>query len=204
MRGRALRLPAARSLEPWLATFADPRLEQLVGEAFAYNPDLKLAAARVDEAAANVTAAGGRLGPAVDALGKGGGKLGGDFTGTSGVLLRATWEIDVWGRLRYGRRAAEEAYFAVYTDLAAARQSLAGTLAKAWFVAIESPTAARHRAADGHGRGSGRRNRAAPPAHRRQQRTRRDARAADAADRARLRRVSSILRIAKPFVPSKF
>jgi outer membrane protein, multidrug efflux system len=125
-------------LEPWLSTFADPRLDQLVGEAFAYNPDLKLAAARVDEAAASVTAAGGRLLPAVDALGKGGGKLGGDFTGTSGVLLRATWELDVWGRLRYGRRAAEEAYFAVYTDLAAARQSLAGMLAKAWFVAIEA------------------------------------------------------------------
>ena len=124
--------------EPWLGTFSDPHLEQLVGEAIAYNPDLRLAAARVEEAAANVTAAGGRLGPVVDAFGKGGGKLGGDFTGTSGVLLRATWEMDVWGRLRYGRRATEEAYVSAETDLAAARQSLAGTLAKAWFIAIES------------------------------------------------------------------
>ena len=125
-------------LEPWLGTFSDPRLDQLVGEAFAYNPDLKVAAARVEEAAANVTAAGGRLLPAVDGFGKGGGKLGGDFTGTSGVLLRATWELDVWGRLRYGRRAAEEAFVSTQTDLAAARQSLAATLAKAWFIAIES------------------------------------------------------------------
>ncbi|HTK98549.1 MAG TPA: efflux transporter outer membrane subunit [Pseudomonadales bacterium] len=129
---------AGKVAEPWLGTFGDPHLEQLVGEAFAYNPDLQLAAARVEEAAANVTAAGGRLGPVVDALGRGGGKLGGDFTGTSGVLLRATWEMDVWGRLRYGRRASEEAYVSAETDLAAARQSLAGTLAKAWFVAIES------------------------------------------------------------------
>ena len=124
--------------EPWLGTFSDPHLEQLVGEAIAYNPDLRLAAARVEEAAANVTAAGGRLGPVVEAFGKGGGKLGGDFSGTSGVLLRATWEMDVWGRLRYGRRATEEAYVSAETDLAAARQSLAGTLAKAWFIAIES------------------------------------------------------------------
>ena len=125
-------------LESWLGTFDDPRLTELVGEALTYNPDLKLAAARVEEAAAIVTAAGGRLLPTVDAFGKGGGKLGGDFTGTSGVLLRATWELDVWGRLRYGRRAAEEAYVSTEADLAAARQSLAAMLAKAWFVAIES------------------------------------------------------------------
>ena len=112
-------------VQPWLDTFADPHLVELVGEAFAYNPDLKLAAARVEEATANVTAAGGRLLPTVDAFGKGGGKLGGDFTGTSGVLLRATWEMDVWGRLRYGRRAAEETLVSTQTDLAAARQSLA-------------------------------------------------------------------------------
>jgi outer membrane protein TolC len=48
---------AGKVAEPWLGTFGDPHLEQLVGEAFAYNPDLQLAAARVEEAAANVTAA---------------------------------------------------------------------------------------------------------------------------------------------------
>ncbi len=179
------RAAAGTIVEPWLGTFGDPRLAQLVGEAFAYNPDLSLAAARVEEAAANVTAAGGRLGPTIDAFGKGGGKLGGDFTGTSGVLLRATWELDLWGRLRNGRRAAEEAYFATHTDLMAARQSLAGMVAKAWFVAIEAGSSATSRCRSSTDARTGGRARATPPAHRHRQRTGCDARAADAANRAR-------------------
>ena len=125
-------------VEPWLASFQDARLEALVGEALAYNPDLKVAAARVEQATAILKEAGAQLGPAVNAFGKGGGKLSGDFTGTSGVWLRATWELDVWGRMRYGRRAAEETYLSTEIDLAAARQSLAALVAKGWFLAIEA------------------------------------------------------------------
>jgi multidrug efflux system outer membrane protein len=125
-------------VQPWLASFQDPRLEALVGEALAYNPDLQVAAARVEQATAALKAAGAQLGPSVNAFGKGGGKLGGDFSGTSGVLLRATWELDVWGRMRYGRRAAEETYLSAEVDLAGARQSLAALVAKGWFIAIES------------------------------------------------------------------
>jgi NodT family efflux transporter outer membrane factor (OMF) lipoprotein len=125
-------------VEPWLASFQDARLEALVGEALAYNPDLKVAAARVEQATAILKEAGAQLGPAVNAFGKGGGKLSGDFSGTSGVWLRATWELDVWGRMRYGRRAAEETYLSTEIDLAAARQSLAALVAKGWFLAIEA------------------------------------------------------------------
>jgi NodT family efflux transporter outer membrane factor (OMF) lipoprotein len=125
-------------VDPWLASFQDPRLEVLVSEAVAYNPDLRFAAARVEQAVAGLKAAGAELGPAVSAFGKGGGKLGGDFTGTAGVLLRASWELDVWGRLRYGRRAAEESYLSTEVDLAGARQSIAGLVAKGWFLATES------------------------------------------------------------------
>src|SRR5512143_1753653 len=124
--------------EPWLASFQDARLEVLVGEALAHNPDLTVAAARVEQATAALKAAGAQLGPSVNAFGKGGGKLGGDFSGTSGVLLRATWELDVWGRLRYGRRAVEETYLSTEVDFAGARQSLAAMVAKGWFLAIES------------------------------------------------------------------
>jgi NodT family efflux transporter outer membrane factor (OMF) lipoprotein len=129
---------AGAVVDPWLASFQDPRLETLVGEALAYNPDLKVAAARVEQAVAGLKAAGAQLGPAVSAFGKGGGKLGGDFTGTAGVLLSVRWELDVWGRARYGRRAAEETYLSTEVDLAGARQSLAALVAKAWFFATES------------------------------------------------------------------
>src|SRR5262245_34196993 len=57
----------------WLNAFADTRLDALVTEAMTYNGDLRAAAARVEEAGANVRVAGGALYPTVDGLARGGG-----------------------------------------------------------------------------------------------------------------------------------
>ena len=48
------------------------------------------------------------------------------------------WEIDLWGKLRSQRAAAEASYEATALDYAFARQSLATTAAKSWFLAIET------------------------------------------------------------------
>ena len=125
-------------LNNWVATLADPQLSALVEEAITYNADLRIAEARVEQAAAGVKVAGGQMYPAVDLLGHTGGKLGGDNSGISGALISASWEIDLWGRVRYGRRAAEDQYASVEADAAAASQSVAALVAKAWFVAIEA------------------------------------------------------------------
>src|SRR5262245_38521014 len=90
----------------WLATFQDPQLEALVAEAIAHNADLSLAAARVEQAAAFVRAAGGELYPTVDLLARGGGEMSGDNSGLEGVLVTASWELDLWGRVRYTKRSA--------------------------------------------------------------------------------------------------
>ena len=55
-----------------------------------------------------------------------------------GIWLNASLELDIWGRLRYGRAAAEEQSAAFTADYAYARQSLAATVAKSWFLAIEA------------------------------------------------------------------
>src|SRR5262245_6988200 len=52
----------------WLATFHDPQLDSLVEEALRYNPDLRVAAARVEQAASYVKVAGATLLPQVNAL----------------------------------------------------------------------------------------------------------------------------------------
>jgi multidrug efflux system outer membrane protein len=52
----------------WLATFADPKLDALVREAIANNPDLRSAAARVEQAAGYAKAAGATLYPQVNLL----------------------------------------------------------------------------------------------------------------------------------------
>ena len=62
----------------WLATFGNSDLDAVVREALAYNGDLRVAAARVEQAAAYAKLAGASIYPAVNLLARGGGKLGGD------------------------------------------------------------------------------------------------------------------------------
>lgn len=128
---------AASVADRWLASFDDPALSALVDEALAYNADLRVAAARVEQAAGYVKVANASLLPSVGVFAMGGGKSGGSG-GLDGVWLNASLELDVWGRVRYGGAAAEEQSAAVAADYAYARQSLAATVAKAWFVAIEA------------------------------------------------------------------
>ena len=48
------------------------------------------------------------------------------------------WEIDLWGRIRAQRAAAEANAEAVALDYAYARQSLAATTAKLWYLGVET------------------------------------------------------------------
>jgi NodT family efflux transporter outer membrane factor (OMF) lipoprotein len=122
----------------WLASFNDPQLDALVQESLASNPDLMVAAARVEQAAAYVKLAGATLKPQVNALARGGGQLSGDSSGLEGAGVFANWEIDVWGRVRAGREAASGQYVSAAFDAEYARQSLAALVAKSWFLATEA------------------------------------------------------------------
>jgi multidrug efflux system outer membrane protein len=124
--------------DKWLAGFNDPQLDALVQEALASNPDLQVAAARVEQAAAFVKVAGATLKPQVNALARGGGELSGDSSGLQGAGIFANWEIDLWGRVRAGRAAAEDQYASTTLDAEYARQSLAAMVAKSWFLATEA------------------------------------------------------------------
>ena len=128
---------AAPVADRWLATFEEPALTALVKEALVYNADLRVAAARVEQAAGYVKVASASLLPSAGVIGLGGGKSGGGG-GLDGVFLNASLELDVWGRLRYGKAAANEMSAAAEADYAYARQSLAATVAKAWFLAVEA------------------------------------------------------------------
>jgi NodT family efflux transporter outer membrane factor (OMF) lipoprotein len=121
----------------WLATFADPELDALVKEAILHNADLQVAAARVEQAAGYVAAVGGPRYPKVDLLARGGSGLG-DNTGLEGGLLSVSWELDVWGRVRYQVRGAKSTYAASQEDFEYARLSLAALVAKSWFLATEA------------------------------------------------------------------
>jgi NodT family efflux transporter outer membrane factor (OMF) lipoprotein len=122
----------------WLSTFHDAQLDALVREALEHNPDLRIAAARVEQAAGYVKAAGATLYPQVNALARGGGTLSGDSSGLQGAGIFANWELDVWGRIRAGRESAATQYGSAALDAEYARQSMAALVAKSWFLATEA------------------------------------------------------------------
>lgn len=122
----------------WLAGFNDPQLNALVNEALIRNPDLRVAAARVEQATGQMELARSAQRPALNLLGTGGIKLADMSSALMGVVAMVSWELDVWGNLRYGTAAATESLAAVRADQQFARQSLAATTAKAWFVATQT------------------------------------------------------------------
>jgi NodT family efflux transporter outer membrane factor (OMF) lipoprotein len=122
----------------WLATFKDDQLNAVVAEAIANNTDLRLGAARVEQAMLLAKLAGAKLYPTVDFLARGGGKMSGDNSGLQGSALLINWELDLWGRVRYGRAAAAADAASTQADFEFSRQSIAAAVAKAWFLATEA------------------------------------------------------------------
>ena len=126
--------------QDWLHTFNDPQLDALVQEAIAHNPDLRVAGARVEQAAQSLIIAQAALRPQLGIFGTGGGKSGGGADSSSAlqaIMLFASWELDLWGRIRYARNAAQQDLLSAQADLQFARQSLAASVAKAWFTATQ-------------------------------------------------------------------
>ena len=129
---------AGNVLDDWLASFRDEQLTAAVNEAIANNTDLRVAATRVEQAMLYAKLAGAKLYPSVDLFARGGGKMSGDNSGLTGFVLSASWELDLWGRVRYGRAAAAADAAAAASDFEYARQSIAAAVAKAWFLATEA------------------------------------------------------------------
>jgi len=135
----------------WLRTVGGRELTTLVGEALNANPDLKAAAARVERASAEARIAGAGRQPSLDIGGSaqrseqkfvgfpfGGGGVPGSLSDNFGVSLNAAWELDVWGRMRAGQRAAIADLQAEAADFESARVSLAAQVAKAWLALAEA------------------------------------------------------------------
>jgi len=125
----------------WLATFGDSTLDALVHEALVQNPDLRVASARMRQAAQYLVQARAPLFPWLGIAGTGGLKSSGGGADTSsalqGIVAAASWEVDIWGRVRYGRNAAAEDNVSAQADYEFARQSIAASVARAWFTAIQ-------------------------------------------------------------------
>jgi multidrug efflux system outer membrane protein len=123
----------------WWEAFRDPALQALVREALTNSPDIRVAAARVAQAAALGRVAGADTWPQLNAFGNasyGRESLEVNPLAVKGdrytVGLGLSWEIDFWGRVRSSRDAATAEFRASEADQQGARVSLVAAVAQAY------------------------------------------------------------------------
>lgn len=134
--------PAHVSIERWWTTFNDPQLSALVDEALATSFDMRLAMARIDEARAGLRLARSALFPSLDAQVGSQRVRNSQQTAQPGqpltltihnAGLQAAYEVDVWGRVRFGRDAAASELRATEFDAQSVRIALAAQVATTYF-----------------------------------------------------------------------
>lgn len=124
----------------WLSDFGDADMTRTVNQALAYNRSLKAAAARLREAEETTIVARASMLPSVGISGSAAqtDRSDSDNTQSHSLNLAASWEPDLWGRLRNLTTAAEADERAALEDFRGARLSLAANAAKAWCNLISS------------------------------------------------------------------
>lgn len=128
---------------PWWAVFKDPVLQDLVKAAIANNRDLRIAAARVEQARQAVAQAHAQQLPQVgyeagisegknEALGNPA-VAGGERRGTFVAVLQASWEADFWGRIRRSNEYALALYLGSEQGRRGVLLSLVSSVAQSYF-----------------------------------------------------------------------
>ena len=135
------RVPAEVAVpEGWWSLFKDPVLDGLQADLVVGNQNLAAALAQVASARAVLRASGSAIWPTLS-VGAGttrsasveNGNTGQRSVQTSNSLTaNAAWEIDLWGRLAEGVKAAGASYQASQADLAALRLSAQATLTQTY------------------------------------------------------------------------
>jgi len=133
--------------EKWWEAFEDERLNTLVAEMLGENLDLEQAWARLDQAEALAIQAGSSIKPKVtlDAATSRARTYASSSLGDAvpvhtrqhSLGLAASYEIDLWGRIRSTGRAANLDFAAVRLDLETAAMSLSAQVAQSWYSLAE-------------------------------------------------------------------
>jgi outer membrane protein, multidrug efflux system len=143
--------PAAESLAdlPWWELFKDPVLQELTREALRNNYDLRTAAARVEEARAQIGVVRSFLYPQVSFNGGGSAQqvsrvseppqaFGPNRTFQNWfATFNMVWEIDVFGRIRREAEAASATYLATEMDRRGVYIALVADIAQFYFILRE-------------------------------------------------------------------
>jgi outer membrane protein, multidrug efflux system len=133
---------AGEPLQRWWLEFHDPDLNRLMGELFADNLQLEQVFARLEQAAAAARSAGAARYPSLTLAGEGGRSMqpgvvgeveGNNLKGS----LAASFELDLWGKLKNRRQAAGELQQASLHELRTLYLGLSAQLADLYYQAVE-------------------------------------------------------------------
>ncbi|MBN9426609.1 MAG: efflux transporter outer membrane subunit [Burkholderiales bacterium] len=126
--------PADLNGAPWWQAFNDQPLSHLMNDIELGNQNLRQAEARLRRAQAAIAGARAGLMPSVGAnVSATQRRQGGSSGGSYSLGASASWEIDLWGRVRDTISASEAAAAASEYDLAATRLALQVQLARSYF-----------------------------------------------------------------------
>jgi NodT family efflux transporter outer membrane factor (OMF) lipoprotein len=153
--------PGGHITGTWPTEFGDPKLVAFIDEALRSSPTLKAASARLAEAEAVARMAGAELYPQLSANLRAARAQQVFDSGSSpflppgatgpiqsrssqwGVSLDLSWEVDLWGRIRSGVKAAEWDAQSAMAAHEGARLSLASQVARAYLAAVSARVQAR-------------------------------------------------------------
>jgi len=142
-----LQQPTGQQAAPkaWLASFNDHQLNQWVQQALSGNFSLQESRARMIAAREQAAIAGAPRWPTLD-LNAGrqrsksvNGNLNNtsnSYTDSNSIDVSLAWELDLWGKLSDNNQAAEYRLQAQQAQFEAARLSLTGEVARAWFLLL--------------------------------------------------------------------
>lgn len=139
--------PAGFGSAPWWDVYTDPALIALIQEALSSNHDIAIAATRVEQARQAVATARSGYFPSVSysgAASRGRNQFSGSPSPSRGataddavVMAGASWELDLWGRVRRMDESARARYLATEEARNAVATTLIADVAQSWFELIE-------------------------------------------------------------------
>ncbi len=126
--------PVSLGDQKWFDVFQDEALRSLITEALKANYDIRIAAQRVIGAQGQLSATRSGLFPHLDAQGGGSRSgLNSPVDSAAGIFGVASWELDLFGKLRRATEASRAELLAVEENQKAVMQVLVSQVASAYF-----------------------------------------------------------------------
>ena len=125
--------------DKWWTSFDDPLLNKAVDTALSGNFSLKMYADRFRQARALAKIQGAGMFPSINGSVNAGKNFSGDFegnvndSGDNSISLSVSYEIDLWGKIRAQKKAAEYDLAASVEDFQAAAISLSAETVTSWY-----------------------------------------------------------------------